>query len=115
MVVGSEHAGARVDAALAALLPPLSRTYFGGLCKEGRVKIDGVVATKKSVKLLPKSRLHVRLRVAQVWVGIRHARTNVINDTHVTGGATGTAHTWSATCLGVALSIASRSARDRER
>ncbi|EOD39532.1 hypothetical protein EMIHUDRAFT_200027 [Emiliania huxleyi CCMP1516] len=33
--------GSRVDAALAALLPPLSRSYFGGLAADGHVLVGG--------------------------------------------------------------------------
>lgn len=33
--------GSRVDAALAALLPPLSRSYFGGLAADGLVLVGG--------------------------------------------------------------------------
>ena len=56
--------GMRVDAALASLLPPLSRTYFGSLCSEGRVEVDGA-RVKKSARLGAGSSLSVRLRAAE--------------------------------------------------
>ena len=64
IVVSDEMDGARVDAALAASLPPLSRSYFSELCAEGRVRVDGVVCTKKSAKLVAGSTLRVTLRAA---------------------------------------------------
>ena len=64
LVVGDEHAGLRIDAALASLLPPLSRSYFGALCSEGGVLIGGASAPpKKSVRLEVGTTLRVRLRV----------------------------------------------------
>eukprot|EP00962_Isochrysis_galbana_P032332 scaffold10598_cov138-Isochrysis_galbana.AAC.4 len=33
--------GVRVDAALSALLPPLSRTYFGSIAVDGLVQLNG--------------------------------------------------------------------------
>jgi len=53
--------GARVDAALALLLPPLSRTYFGTLATDGLVKINGGTA-KKSARVSVGNVLSVRLR-----------------------------------------------------
>ena len=55
--------GMRVDAALAVLLPPLSRSYFGELCAQRCVSVDGE-RVKKSAKLTGGARLEVRLRPA---------------------------------------------------
>jgi len=59
--VNSTFAGLRVDAALAQLLSPLSRTYFGTLCSEKLVLVDGV-ATKKSANLVEGSVVRTVLR-----------------------------------------------------
>lgn len=64
VAVGVDLDGSRVDAALAALLPPLSRSYFGALCSEGRVRIDGLPVAKKSAKVSAGALLEVRLRAA---------------------------------------------------
>ena len=61
--VTAELAGQRVDAALAAALAPLSRSYFGALCADGRVTSDGV-AVKKSAKAEAGATLRARLRAA---------------------------------------------------
>ena len=63
-VVSAAQAGSRVDAVLASQLPPLSRSYFGALCTEGRVSVDGASVTKKSLKLDAGARVVVRLRAA---------------------------------------------------
>jgi 23S rRNA pseudouridine1911/1915/1917 synthase len=55
------HDGARVDAALSALLPPLSRTYFGSLATDGLVQLNGQTA-KKSARVAAGDQLTVRLR-----------------------------------------------------
>lgn len=64
VVVTGALDGKRLDAALAALLPPLSRTYFGALCTEGRVSVDGARTCKKSTKVAAGSSLRVHLRAA---------------------------------------------------
>ena len=61
--VTAELAGQRVDAALAAALAPLSRSYFGALCADGRVTSDGA-AVKKSAKAEAGATLRARLRAA---------------------------------------------------
>ena len=38
--------GKRLDAALAALLPPLGRSYFSSLCSDGMVLVQGAAAKK---------------------------------------------------------------------
>jgi 23S rRNA pseudouridine1911/1915/1917 synthase len=66
VVVSDEQAGSRLDAALAALLPPLSRSYFGALCGDGLVRLDGASAPpKKSAKVSAGDCLQVRLRAAR--------------------------------------------------
>ena len=65
LLVGAELDGARIDAALAALLPPLSRSYFSTLCTEGRVRVDGVPVTKKSAKVVAGATIDVTLRAAR--------------------------------------------------
>ena len=69
VVVSEEFDGARVDAALAALLPPLSRTYFGALCADGLVTCDRR-ALKKSARVAAASQLAVRLRAAGSELGV---------------------------------------------
>ena len=64
LLVSEELDGARLDAALASLLPPLSRSYFAALCSEGRVRIDGTPATKKSLKVARGATIRVTLRAA---------------------------------------------------
>ena len=61
LTVTEALAGMRVDAALATLLPPLSRSYFGELIAERLVTVDGSTV-KKSVKLVEGALLRVRLR-----------------------------------------------------
>lgn len=63
LTVGDELGGARLDAALAALLPPLSRTYFGALCAAGRVTVGGRAA-KKSARVASGDVLAARLQAA---------------------------------------------------
>ena len=62
--VGSQLAGARLDAALASALPPLSRSYFSALCADGDVRVDGAVVIKKSAKLAVGQLVQARLRAA---------------------------------------------------
>ena len=64
VVVPEGQDNKRVDAVLAALLPPLSRSYFSALCGEGRVSVDGLPAAKKSLKVAAGATLVVRLRAA---------------------------------------------------
>lgn len=59
--IGESQANARVDAVLAALLPPLSRTYFGSLATDGLVKVNDIVV-KKSARVALGDRLRVKLR-----------------------------------------------------
>ena len=56
----AELDGSRLDAALAASLPPLSRTYFSSLCADGRVTVDGA-------KVLGQSAEHPALK-PQPWL-----------------------------------------------
>mmetsp|Transcript_24515 Transcript_24515/g.78813 ORF Transcript_24515/g.78813 Transcript_24515/m.78813 type:complete len:244 (-) Transcript_24515:48-779(-) len=53
--------GSRVDAALAALLPPLSRSYFGGLAADGLVLVRGG-RVKKAARVRAGDSLKVWLR-----------------------------------------------------
>lgn len=53
--------GVRVDAALSALLPPLSRTYFGSIAVDGLVQLNGETV-KKSARVAVGDQLSVRLR-----------------------------------------------------
>ena len=64
VIVGTELDGMRLDAALASLLPPLSRSYFSSLCSEGYVRIDGKICTKKSIKVTAGATISVVLRAA---------------------------------------------------
>ena len=64
LTLGEDLDGARIDVALATLLPPLSRSYFSALCSEGRVLIDGAKQTKKSVKVAAGQTVVVTLRAA---------------------------------------------------
>ena len=69
--VGPDLAGSRLDAALAALMPPLGRSYFSELCGAGRVTVAakgaaaaaGAVA-KKSLKVKEGEVITVRLKAA---------------------------------------------------
>ena len=62
LVVSAELDGARLDAILAALLPPMSRSYFAALCTEGRVLVDGSPGLKKSAKIAAGTPISVKLR-----------------------------------------------------
>ena len=62
VVVSAELDGARLDAILAALLPPMSRSYFAALCTEGRVLVDGSPGLKKSAKIAAGTPISVKLR-----------------------------------------------------
>ena len=75
--VGAELDGSRLDAALAALLPPLGRSYFSELCAAGRVLVasggasggaggggNGGAAAKKSLRVREGDVLTVKLRAA---------------------------------------------------
>jgi 23S rRNA pseudouridine1911/1915/1917 synthase len=51
LAIPEEHAGARLDAALAALLPQQSRSQIQRLIKDGKVQIDGVRPEKIKASL----------------------------------------------------------------
>lgn len=73
-------AGSRVDAALATLMQPLSRSYFGSLCGDGLVALDGT-PVKKSAKLDEGSHLKVQLRAApELSVGAEQIPLAVLHE-----------------------------------
>jgi len=57
--VGSEHDRARLDQALADLVPEHSRTFFTRLIEEGRVRVDGRAVRKPSHRLAAGQRIEV--------------------------------------------------------
>jgi 23S rRNA pseudouridine1911/1915/1917 synthase len=59
--IEQDQDGERVDAALATLLPPLSRSYFGAIATDGLVQLNGETV-KKSVRVAAGDLLSVRLR-----------------------------------------------------
>ena len=62
VLIPDRYAGSRMDAALAALHPSLSRTYFGSLCSEGRVEMNGQIVKKSDVVPSHGILVDVRLR-----------------------------------------------------
>jgi hypothetical protein len=61
LTISADLDGKRLDAALAALLPPLGRSYFSSLCSDGNVFVQGAVA-KKALKVHTGEEVRVRLR-----------------------------------------------------
>jgi len=61
LTISADLDGKRLDAALAALLPPLGRSYFSSLCSDGNVLVQGAVA-KKALKVHTGEEVQVRLR-----------------------------------------------------
>jgi 23S rRNA pseudouridine1911/1915/1917 synthase len=59
IVIGPEHAGLRLDQALAASVPGHSRSALQRLIKDGRVLMDGVAATRPSEPVNDGMRLYV--------------------------------------------------------
>ena len=51
LTIPEEHAGTRLDAALAALLPQQSRSQIQRLIKDGRVQVTGVKPEKVKASL----------------------------------------------------------------
>jgi len=62
LVVGAGHHGARLDKALADLVPELSRSYLQQLLAQGLVRWGGATASKPSAKVKAGDRITVEIR-----------------------------------------------------
>lgn len=60
--VGVDHHGVRLDHALVALVPELSRSYLQQLVEDGAVRVNGQLARKPSAKVRLGDRLAISLR-----------------------------------------------------
>jgi len=59
--ISKDQEGLRLDRALTALMPDLSRSFLARLIEEGRVTVDGKKAEKPSVRVVAGQRVEVEI------------------------------------------------------